>query len=210
MTKIKRLKHTRKVRKIRKDGVVQTYWVGKRAKKGKTINQKMKSQRKRTVRMEYKKESVKVRRRVFFSFHYERDIWRANVVRKSWVTQDREDAGFWDASLWEEAKKKGDEAIKRIIDDGLLGTSVTVVLIGAETSDRKWVKYEIKKSYERGNGLLGIYIHNIRNQYTHTDRKGDDPFNKVYLLCPTYDWINNNGYSNLGNWVEEAAKRRGR
>ena len=45
-------------------------------------------------------------RRVFFSFHYERDIWRANVVRNSWVTQDREAAGFWDASLWEEAKKK--------------------------------------------------------------------------------------------------------
>ncbi len=45
-------------------------------------------------------------RRVFFSFHYERDIWHANVVRNSWITQDREAAVFWDASLWEEAKKK--------------------------------------------------------------------------------------------------------
>ena len=46
-------------------------------------------------------------RRVFFSFHYERDIWRVNVVRNSWLTKGREAAGFWDASLWEEAKKKG-------------------------------------------------------------------------------------------------------
>jgi hypothetical protein len=113
-------------------------------------------------------------RRVFFSFHYKRDIWRANVVRNSWVTQDKESTGFWDASLWEEAKKKGNEAIKRMIDKGLEGTSVTVVLIGAETSDRDWVKYEIKKSHERGNGLLGVYIHNIKDKDERTDKKGDN------------------------------------
>jgi hypothetical protein len=79
-------------------------------------------------------------RRVFFSFHYERDIWRANVVRKSWVTQDRVAAGFWDASLWQKAKKEGDQAIKRMIDNGMKGTSVTTVLIGAKTSGRRWVK----------------------------------------------------------------------
>lgn len=160
-------------------------------------------------------------KRIFFSFHYERDIWRANVVRNSWVTQDREEAGFWDASLWEEAKKKGDDAIKRMIDKGLEGTSVTVVLIGAETSDRDWVKYEIKKSHERGNGLLGVYIHNIEDQYGYTDTKGDNPFDyfyidqdgkKVYLseIYPTYDWVNDDGYNNFGNWVEKAAKKAGR
>ncbi len=37
-------------------------------------------------------------RRVFFSFHYERDVWRAGQVRNSWVTKDREEAGFWDAA----------------------------------------------------------------------------------------------------------------
>ncbi len=64
-------------------------------------------------------------RRVFFSFHYERDIWRANVVRKSWITKDRIDAGFFDASLWEEAKTKGKEALKKLVRDGLKNTSVT-------------------------------------------------------------------------------------
>lgn len=161
-------------------------------------------------------------RRVFFSFHYERDIWRANVVRKSWVTQpDRETAGFWDASLWEEAKKRGDDAIRRMIDQGLENTSVTAVLIGAETASRDWVKYEIKKSYGRGNGLLGIYIHNIRDRNGYTDRKGSNPFNdlyvnqsdrKVYLseLYPTYDWIQNDGYRNFARWIEAAASRAGR
>ena len=160
-------------------------------------------------------------RRVFFSFHYERDIWRANVVRNSWVTQDREAAGFWDASLWEEAKKKNDDAIKRMIDKGLEGTSVTVVLIGKETSDRKWVKYEIKESYKKGNGLLGVYIHNIKGKDGYTDTKGDNPFDYIYIeradkkvyfskMYPTYDWVNDDGYNNFGDWVEKAAKKAGR
>jgi hypothetical protein len=68
-------------------------------------------------------------RNVFFSFHYQRDIWRANVVRNSGVVIGESAAGFRDASLWEEAKKKGDKAIKALIDEGLKGTSVTVVFI---------------------------------------------------------------------------------
>lgn len=160
-------------------------------------------------------------RRVFFSFHYDRDIWRANVVRNSWVTQDREAAGFWDASLWEEAKRKGDDAIKRMIDNGMVNSSVTVVLIGKETANRKWVKYEIKKSRRDGMGVLGIYIHNIKAADTTRDTKGDNKFGEVdvdsngksiwfWQLYPTYDWILGNGYKNLGEWVEKAAKRAGR
>ena len=82
-------------------------------------------------------------RRAFFSFHYERDIWRTNVVRNSGVVEGSAAAGFHDASLWEEAKKKSDAEVKKLIDKGLLGTSVTIVLIGAETSTRTFVDYEI-------------------------------------------------------------------
>ena len=68
-----------------------------------------------------------------FSFHYERDIWRTNIMlRNSGVVEGTSAAGFHDASLWEEAKKKGDAEVKKLIDKGLVGTSVTVVLIGAE------------------------------------------------------------------------------
>src|SRR5438045_8978625 len=96
-------------------------------------------------------------RRVFFSFEYS-DVSRAMVVRNSWVTQGREAAGFIDAADFEQLKKKGDDAIETWIDDQLNGTSVTVVLVGKDTCTSKWVKYEIEKSEELGNGLLGIDI----------------------------------------------------
>jgi hypothetical protein len=147
-------------------------------------------------------------RRVFFAFHYERDIWRAGQVRNSWVTQDREAAGFWDAASWEEVKKRGEEAVKRWIDKELEGTSVTVVLIGTETSERKYVQYEINKSWEKGNGLIGVYIHNLRDQDRRTDTKGADPFVALgYKGIKTYDWVNDNGYTNLGDWIEAAYER---
>ena len=159
-------------------------------------------------------------RRVFFSFHYERDIWRAEIVRNSWVTKPgREAAGFLDDAEREKLKRQGKEVVKRWIDKQLEGTSVTAVLIGAETSSREWVKYEIEKSYERGNGLLGIYIHNIKDKDGNTDTKGNNPFDNIsqdgkkeYLskIYITYDWVNDDGYNNFGKWVERAALKAGR
>jgi len=159
-------------------------------------------------------------RRTFFSFHYERDGWRAGQVRNCWVTQDRESAGFWDAASWESVKKKGEDAIHAWIDDQMKGTSVTVVLIGAETSQRQYVGYEIKKSHEKSNGILGIYIHNMKDVNSHTDPKGANPFanwsiqrdgQKALLseIYPTYDWVNDNGRGNISSWIEAAAKKAG-
>lgn len=142
-------------------------------------------------------------RKVFFSFHYGKDISRANVVRKSWVTKEHGTAGFIDASLWEEAKTKGDAAIKRLIDNQLIGTTITAVLIGSHTSSRTYVQYEIRKSIERGNGLLGIYIHNIKDLVGNTTSKGSNPLPAGYT---TYDWVLNDGYANLSRWVEAAYK----
>lgn len=148
-------------------------------------------------------------RRVFFAFHYERDIWRASQVRNSWVTKpDREAAGFWDAVSWEEVKKKGEEAIKSWIRNQLKGTSVTVVLIGTETSKRKYVQYEIEQSWERGNGLIGVYIHNMKDINGKTEAKGADPLVTAgYKNIRTYDWVEDDGYTNLGDWVEAAFQR---
>lgn len=161
-------------------------------------------------------------RRTFFSFHYERDAWRAAQVRNCWLLkQDRESAGFWDAAAWEEVKKKGEAAIHKWIDTQLNGTSVTIVLIGAETSLRPYVGYEIQQSHQRSNGMLGIYIHNMKDSQGRTDVVGANPFanwsiqqngQKVLLssLYPTYDWVNNNGRENIGSWIEAAAKKAGR
>jgi len=102
-------------------------------------------------------------KRVFFSFHYE-DVktFRANVVRNHAVTkQSGQDAGFFDASIWEDAKRHGDLSVKRLINSNLEGTSVTCALIGTDTWQRRWVKYEILKSYDRGNNLFGVHINSI-------------------------------------------------
>lgn len=103
-------------------------------------------------------------RKVFFSFHYQDVIdFRANVVRNHWLTKsDREDAGFFDSSVWETAKKSDTSAVKRLIHSGLDGTSVTCVLIGTQTYTRPWVRYELMKSFRKGNRILGVYINLIR------------------------------------------------
>ena len=160
-------------------------------------------------------------RRTFFSFHYERDVWRAGQVRNCWVTQEREAAGFWDAAKWEEVKQKGDDAIHSWIDDQLKGTSVTVLLIGAETSNRDYVGYEVLQSHNKGNGMLGVYIHQMKDANSKTDTKGANPFRKWQFTkdgktinftdaYPTYDWVDNDGRANMGAWIETAAKKAGR
>jgi hypothetical protein len=162
-----------------------------------------------------------VARRVFFSFHYERDVWRASQVRNSWVTQDRQSAGFWDAAKWEEAKRKGVAATQAWIDNELQGTSVTVVLVGAETSTRKYVEYEIEQSFRRGNGVLAVRIHGLKDSLGKTDSPGENPLLYRNIACngirfvitnryPIYDWVLDSGYVNLGTWIEEAARMAGK
>ena len=95
-------------------------------------------------------------RRVFFSFHYQNDIWRVSQIRNSWLTQSRQTAGFWDAADWESVKRGGENSIKSWIDNQLNGTSVTVVLIGSHTADRKFVKYEIEQSHAKAMAYLAF------------------------------------------------------
>jgi hypothetical protein len=160
-------------------------------------------------------------RKTFFSFRYKKDNWRAGIVRNSWVTQERVAAGFFDSAEWEEVKKKTDSAIETWIDGQLKGTSVTVVLIGADTAGKKWINYEITASHKKGNGLLGIYIHQLKDKDKKTSSKGRNPFDdwsitrdgkKILLstIYKTYDWVDDDGYSNMGAWIEKAAKAAGK
>ncbi len=144
-------------------------------------------------------------RRTFFSFHYQRDVWRAANVRNAGQVDARAAAGWIDASLWEATKRKGDAAVRRLIEDGLKGTSVTVVLIGAQTSSRRWVKYEIERSIRRGNGLLGVRIHKIRDEQRKTSQRGEAPQSLVTYGAKVYDYDR----QLLGGWVELAAIRAG-
>ena len=157
-------------------------------------------------------------RRVFFSFHYENDINRSMTVRNSWVTQGKETAGFIDKAEFEQIKRQGDLAVHRWIDKQLEGTSVTVVLIGSETLNRSFVKYEICKSLQKGNAVIGVHINNIRDMRTQkSSLKGNVHTVIGYysnnipayfddIADGIYDYTYDDGYYHLGKWIEDAAR----
>lgn len=159
-------------------------------------------------------------RRVFFSFHYERDVRRIVQVRNSWVVRAKGEAQpFYDKADFEEAKKRAG-GIEKWIEEQMKGTSVTVVLFGAQTAERAWVRHEIRRSHELGKGLLAIDIHNVKDPQWCTDVQGTNPLDywqveqggrKVSLgsLYRCYDWVRDDGYNNISAWIEAAAKAAG-
>jgi len=102
---------------------------------------------------------------------------RVQQVKQHYVTKvTYTEAGFFDGSLEEKAKKEGDEAVKTLIDKGLVGSSVLCVLIGKETYTRRWVDYEILKAVECGMGIFGIRIHQLKDPKQGIDTTGSSPF----------------------------------
>ncbi len=121
-------------------------------------------------------------RRVYFAFHYQDVIdFRANVVRKHNALTDAQKAGYFDASIWEKVKKTGDIALKWMIDFELENTTATVVLIGSQTYERPWVRYEIVHSLARGNALLGVHINSVKGKDQLTKNAGPNPFDYLGL-----------------------------
>lgn len=121
-------------------------------------------------------------KRVYFAFHYQDVIdFRANVVRNHNAIQGADKMGYFDASIWEESKRSGDLSLKRLINGSLDNTSVTTVLIGSETYARRWVRYEIVKSVERGNVVMGIHVNGIPGRNRQTKANGRNPFDYLGL-----------------------------
>ena len=167
-------------------------------------------------------------RKAFFSFHFGNDSWRyhqvvnsqrfmptnvirANVVRPFLAPQD-----------WEGLKRTSDAAVERWIDGQMSGTSVTVVLIGSETSTRRWIDYEIKKTWSDGKGLLGIRIHGLKDRSGNTAVRGDNPFANFTFrdeygmlrslddFVPVHDWNSVLSPYKIGDWINAAAEAVGR
>ena len=151
-------------------------------------------------------------RKVFFSFHYQRDIISVSRVRNSNVVSAHYDrSAFLDHADWESIERSGEGAIKKWIDGQLIGSTVTCVLIGRETDTRKWVHYEIEQSIVRKNAILGIYIHNMKDFNGYTDMPGFNPIAKHKVavrdlddIAPLYDWELHNGYQNFATWIDQA------
>ncbi len=172
-----------------------------------------------------------MKRHVFYSFHYQKDYWRVNQIRNIGAIESNLIAT---ANAWEEIKRSGRCAIKKWIDDNLLGKSCLIVLIGEETADRDWVLYEIEAAWNRGMGVLGIYIEDLKDREGNFSKRGKCPFNKfefkefsfipfiscVQILDPkefkaeyistklcgdsSFNIISNN----LSNYIEKAIEKR--
>jgi MTH538 TIR-like domain (DUF1863) len=123
---------------------------------------------------------------VFYSFHYDNDVFRVQQIRNMGVVEGDQPVSPND---WEQIKRRGDGAVERWVDDSMKYKRSVIVLIGAQTASRPWVKYEIKRAWELKKGLFGIYIHNLRCPRTGTCAKGQNPFS---------DWtVGNQSMANL-------------
>ncbi|RCU42832.1 hypothetical protein EIZ47_08400 [Chryseobacterium lacus] len=160
-------------------------------------------------------------RKVFTSFHYSADNWRASQVRNMGKIEGNPIAT---TNNWEEVTKGGDKAIEKWIDDNMHGKSCVIVLIGSETSNRKWIDYEIKKAWKEKRGIVGIYINKLKDSNGNQSIKGKNPFEKfdvngvnfaniVKSYNPPYQ-NSSDAYNyikdNIQNWIEEAMNIRNR
>ena len=115
-------------------------------------------------------------RNVFFSFQYKPDNWRVATVRNIGAIEGNKPASDND---WESITQGGDAAIKKWIADQMHGRSCTVVLVGSKTANRKWINYEIVKSWNDGKGVVGIHIHGLKNAEGKVSAKGENPFTYI-------------------------------
>ncbi|WBG91748.1 TIR domain-containing protein [Pantoea piersonii] len=130
------------------------------------------------------------KRNCFYSFHYIPDNWRAATVRSIGAIEGNSPTSD---NNWETVKKGGEAAIKKWIADEMYGKSCIVVLVGSDTANRKWINHEIIKGWDDGKGVVGIYIHGLKDSGGNTSTKGDNPF----------DYI---GYGNTGKMLSTIVK----
>ena len=160
-------------------------------------------------------------RKVFFSFHHQADAWRTSQVRNIGALEGNIPCSDND---WESVKRGGDTAIRRWIATQLYGRSCVVVLVGAETAQRKWVIHEIEEAWNAKKGVFGIRIHNLKDQGGVHSAKGENPFDKLTIhnrtkllssVVTLYDppgWASTDVYAhikdNIENWVDYAVQSR--
>lgn len=155
---------------------------------------------------------------VYYSFHFERDVHRVQLVRN---INALEGQPLLDSQQWEEVQRKGQQAIVDWIDQQMRYKRAVVVLIGQETASRPWVIYEIEKAWREKKPLVGVRIHGL-SSFGLSDRAGANPFDQVSgvsgipVFDPTQtDWRGSidtkatyiNLANNLEGWVAQAKVR---
>jgi predicted transcriptional regulator len=117
-------------------------------------------------------------RKVFFSFNYKEDNWRASQIRNIGRIEGNQSVSDND---WEAVKRGGDVSIRKWIDQQMQRRSCIIVLVGSHTANRKWINYEIASAWNSGRGLFGIRIHGIKDKNGRQSSKGNNPFSKFVI-----------------------------
>lgn len=112
---------------------------------------------------------------VFYSFHYERDVNRVQLIRQMGLIEGQRILNSQD---WESVRARGCSAIANWIDEQMKYKTAVIVLIGRETASRPWVQYEVQKAWDAKKPLLGIRIHGLSSM-GKVDTIGLDPFTQI-------------------------------
>lgn len=121
---------------------------------------------------------------VFYSFHYDRDVHRVQLVRNLNALDAQP---VLNAQDWETVREGGETAIKNWINKQMAYKKAVIVLIGRQTAGRPWVTYEIEKAWTDKKPLLGIRIHGL-SSLGMVDSVGPNPFDKADVgSVPVFD-----------------------
>ena len=140
---------------------------------------------------------------VFFVYDCS-DQSRVNLVKESLEKLGNIPFGVFEPGESEELILRGDTAIMQWVDSHLETTSVSVVLVGKETCNNKWVEYSILKSIELSHGLIGVDISKIKA----LDGSQSVRCGKIPEGYPFYLWFKENGDENLELWIESANQNK--
>jgi len=160
---------------------------------------------------------------VFYSFHFDDDVMRVQQIRNIGVIEGNEPVS---KNEWEQARRTPG-GVEKWIDDNMKYKACVVVLVGSETAIRPWVQYEIQKGWNDGKGVVGIYIHNLKDPRSSKTPplfgkciQGANPFAQIalkngltlssYVTCHNPDPADpyNDIVRNLTRWIEDAARLR--
>lgn len=154
-----------------------------------------------------------MKRKVFYSFHFDNDVMRVQQIRQMGALEGDEPVN---PNTWEQIKRT-EKGVKDWIEKNLNGKSCLVVLIGSKTSERPWVNYEIRRAWELNKPIVGIYIHRLNCPRNGYDSKGSNPFenltftrNGIIVKPLVYEPKASDAYGdikeNLATWIENAIK----
>lgn len=101
-----------------------------------------------------------VRHKVFVSYHHDND--QDAYEEFSRVFHDKYEV-IHDTSLDRTiGSEEPDYVMRRIRQDYIKGSSCTIVLVGEETANRKYIDWEIKATLDREHGLIGVQLPTAR------------------------------------------------